>query len=67
MTTSTLLTNMNNDQLDTLKDNYAYHIVDGMDMNHSVTFAVETIAQTWKTWTRKMSRERFLTTMMKKL
>ena len=53
MTTSTLLTNMNNDQLDALKDNYAYHIVDGMDMNTLITFAVETIAQNMETWTEE--------------
>ena len=53
MTTSTLLANMNDDQLDTLKDNYAYHIVDGMDMNTLITFAVETIAQNMETWTEE--------------
>ena len=53
MTTSTLLTNMNNDQLDALKDNYAYHIVDGMDMNTLITFAVETIAHNMETWTEE--------------
>ena len=51
MTTSTLLTNMNNDQLDTLRNNYAYLIVDGMDMDSLVTFAVETIAQNLDDWT----------------
>ena len=53
MTTSTLLANMNDDQLDKLKDNYAYHIVDGMDMNTLITFAVETIAHNMETWTEE--------------
>ena len=53
MTTSTFFANMNDDQLDTLKDNYAYHIVDGMDMNSLITFAVETIAQNMETWTEE--------------
>jgi len=57
MTTSTLLTNMNNDQLDALKDNYAYHIVDGMDMNTLIIFAVETIAQNMETWTEEELKE----------
>jgi len=57
MTTSTLLTNMNNDQLDALKDNYAYHIVDGMDMNSLITFAVETIAHNMETWTEEELKE----------
>ena len=51
MTASTLLTNMNDDQLDKLRDNYAYLIVDGMDMDSLVTFAVETIAHNLETWT----------------
>ena len=53
MTTSTFFANMNDDQLDTLKDNYAYHIVDGMDMNSLITFAVETIAHNMETWTEE--------------
>ena len=57
MTASTLLTNMNNEQLDTLKDNYAYLIVDGMDMNTLITFAVETIAQNMETWTEEEVKE----------
>ncbi len=53
MTTSTLLTHMNDEQLDKLKDDYAYHIVDGMDMDSLITFAVETIAQNMETWTEE--------------
>ena len=53
MTTSTLLTHMNDEQLDKLRDNYAYHIVDGMDMDSLITFAVETIAQNMETWTEE--------------
>ena len=57
MTTSTPLTHMNDDQLDALKDNYAYHIVDGMDMNSLITFAVETIAHNMETWTEEELKE----------
>ena len=53
MTASTLLTNMNDEQLDKLKDNYAYHIVDGMDMDSLITFAVETVAHNLETWTEE--------------
>ena len=41
---------MTPEQLDTLKDNYAYLIVDGMDMNSLITFAVESIVQNIETW-----------------
>ena len=53
MTASTFLTNMNNEQLDKLKDNYAYLIVDGMDMDSLITFAVETVAHNLETWTEE--------------
>lgn len=36
---------MTEEQLDKLRDNYAYLIVDGMDMKSLITFAVETVAQ----------------------
>tara|TARA_Y100000401_G_scaffold117368_1_gene125867 strand:- start:3950 stop:4147 length:198 start_codon:yes stop_codon:yes gene_type:complete len=42
---------MTEEQLDKLKDNYAYHIVDGMDMSDLITFAVESIAHNMETWT----------------
>ena len=57
MTASTLLTNMNDEQLDKLKDDYAYLIVDGMDMKTLITFAVETIAQNMETWTEEEVKE----------
>lgn len=41
---------MTKEQLDKLKDNYAYHIVDGMDMKDLITFAVESIAHNMETW-----------------
>ena len=41
---------LNDDQLDNLKENYANLIVDGMDMNTLVTFAVETILHNMETW-----------------
>ena len=50
MTTSTLLTNMNDEQLDKLKENYANLIVDGMDMNDLWTFAVEGIIHNMEKW-----------------
>jgi len=42
---------MTEKQLDTLKDNYALHIVDGMDLSDLITFAVESIAHNMETWT----------------
>ena len=42
---------MTEEQLDKLKDDYAYHIVDGMDMSDLITFAVESIAHNLETWT----------------
>ena len=41
---------MTPEQLDKLKDNYANLIVDGMDMNSLITFAVESIVQNIETW-----------------
>ena len=41
---------LNDDQLDNLKENYANLIVDGMDMNSLITFAVETILHNLETW-----------------
>ena len=41
---------MTSEQLDILKNNYAYHIVDGMDMNDLITFAVEAIAHNMEMW-----------------
>ena len=60
MTASTLLTNMNDEQLDKLKDDYAYLIVDGMDMKSLITFAVETIAQNMETWTEEEVKEEII-------
>mgnify|MGYP001296555872 CR=1 FL=1 len=60
MTTSTFLTNMNDEQLDKLKDNYAYLIVDGMDMDSLITFAVETVAHNLETWTEEEIKEEIL-------
>lgn len=41
---------LNNDQLDNLKEDYANLIVDGMDMNTLITFAVDTIIHNMETW-----------------
>ena len=43
MTTSTLLANMNNEQLDKLKENYANLIVDGMDIHSLYQFVYDTL------------------------
>ena len=41
---------MNSKQLDQLKLNYAEMIVEGMDMDSLITFAVESIEQNIKDW-----------------
>ena len=41
---------MNNQQLDQLKLNYAEMIVEGMDMDTLITFAIESIEQNIKDW-----------------
>ena len=51
---------MTPEELDTLKDNYAYLIVDGMDMKSLITFAVETIAQNIETWDAEEVKEEIL-------
>ena len=38
------------DQLDKLKENYANMIVDGMDMDILVTFAIDSIMHNMETW-----------------
>ena len=56
-TTSKMMTP---EELDTLKDNYAYHIVDGMDMNDLITFAVETIAHNMESWDEEEVKEEII-------
>ena len=51
---------MTPEELDTLKDNYAYLIVDGMDMKSLITFAVETIAHNLETWDEEEVKEEIL-------
>ena len=51
MTTSTFFANMNKEQLDQLRLNYAEMIVEGMDMDSLITFAVESIEQNLDDWT----------------
>ena len=41
---------MNDSDLHALKENYANHIVDGMDMNDLWTFAVETLMHNMEMW-----------------
>ena len=41
---------LNEQQLDQLKTNYAEMIVEGMDMDSLITFAVESIEQNIKDW-----------------
>ena len=42
---------MNKEQLDQLRLNYAEMIVEGMDMDSLITFAVESIEQNLDDWT----------------
>lgn len=51
---------MTEEQLDTLKDNYAYLIVDGMDDKSLIKFAVETIAHNVETWTEEEVKDEIL-------
>ena len=51
---------MTPEELDTLKDNYAYHIVDGMDMNDLITFAVEAIAHNMESWDEEEVKEEII-------
>lgn len=48
---------MNSKQLDQLKFEYAEMIVEGMDMNSLITFAVESIEQNLKDYTVEDLRE----------
>ena len=41
---------LNEQQLDQLKTNYAEMIVEGMDMDSLITFAIESIEQNIKDW-----------------
>jgi len=54
------LSNMNNEQLDKLKENYANLIVDGMDMNDLWTFAVEGIIHNMEKWDEQDLKEEVL-------
>ena len=47
-------------QLDQLKLNYAEMIVEGMDMNTLITFAVESIEQNIKDWDEDDVKEEIL-------
>ena len=60
MTASTLLTHMNDEQLDKLKENYANLIVDGMDMNDLWTFAVEGIIHNMEKWDEEDVKEEII-------
>ena len=51
---------MNNDQLDQLKENYANLIVDGMDMDTLVTFAIDSIIHNMETWDEEDLKEEIL-------
>ena len=51
---------MNSEQLDKLKANYANLIVDGMDMDSLITFAVESIEQNIKDWDEDDVKEEIL-------
>ena len=51
---------MNQQQLDQLKTNYAEMIVEGMDMDSLITFAVESIEQNIKDWDEDDVKEEIL-------
>ena len=51
---------MNSKQLDQFKLNYAELIVDGMDMDTLVTFAIESIEQNIKDWDEDDVKEEIL-------
>lgn len=51
---------MNTEQLDQLKENYANHIVDGMDMDTLVTFAIESIIHNMEMWDEQDIKEEVL-------
>ena len=51
---------MNSKQLDQLKTNYAEMIVEGMDMDTLITFAVESIEQNIKDWDEDDVKEEIL-------
>jgi len=48
---------MNDSDLHALKENYANHIVDGMDMDDLWTFAVETIMKNMEDYDEQMLEE----------
>ena len=60
MTTSTSFVNMDKEQLDQLRLNYAEMIVEGMDMDSLITFAVESIEQNLDDWTEDEIRGEIL-------
>ena len=51
---------MNSKQLDQFKLNYAELIVEGMDMDTLITFAVESIEQNIKDWNEEDVKEEIL-------
>mgnify|MGYP001379211121 CR=1 FL=1 len=60
MTASTSFANMDKEQLDQLRLNYAEMIVEGMDMDSLITFAVESIEQNLDDWTEDEIRGEIL-------
>ena len=48
---------MNTDQLDKVKENYANLIVDGMDMDTLVTFAIDSIMHNMEMWDEEDLKE----------
>ena len=61
-TDSNLMTNtkLTDYELHQFKENYANMIVDGMDMNSLITFAVETIIHNMETWDEEDLKEEIL-------
>ena len=51
---------MTNNQIDQLKSDYAYMIVDGMDMKSLITLAVESIEQNLKDYNMEELKEEII-------
>ena len=51
---------MNESDLETLKENYSRHVLDGMDWDTLYTFAFDTIMENIETWSEKELKEEIL-------
>ena len=51
---------MNESDLETLKENYVRHVLDGMDWDTLYTFAFDSIHESIETWSEKELKEEIL-------